>query len=231
MSGAGAMITLYHCVSARSFRPLWMLEELGAPYDLVMLPFPPRVQATPYLQDNPLGSVPLLVDGTVRMSESVAMLQYLAHRHAPTPLAVAPGEEDFAAWLNFLFLGEATLTVPQTLVLRYSRFEPEARRAPQIVSDYTRELFSRLKALEPRFTEQEFLCAGRFTAADISVGYALMLAELIGLGDGLKPGAAAYWARLKQRDAYSRALAAQHEAALAQGVSPRPATESGPPAG
>ncbi len=67
------MITLHHCVSARSFRPLWMLEELGIPYQLRMLPFPPRVLAREYLQDTPLGIVPLLCDCDTRMTESAAM--------------------------------------------------------------------------------------------------------------------------------------------------------------
>ena len=67
------MITLYHCVSARSFRPLWMLEELQAPYRLHMLPFPPRALQRSYLDINPLGTVPLLLDGDTRMTESSAM--------------------------------------------------------------------------------------------------------------------------------------------------------------
>ena len=75
------MIELYHCVSARSFRPLWMLEELCVPYRLRMLPFPPRVHARQYLEDNPLGTVPLMKDGATRMTESAAMCQYLAARH------------------------------------------------------------------------------------------------------------------------------------------------------
>ncbi|HEY4986874.1 MAG TPA: glutathione S-transferase N-terminal domain-containing protein, partial [Bradyrhizobium sp.] len=56
------MITLYHCDGARSFRPLWMLEELGLAYELKMLPFPPRVFAKEYLAINPLGTIPLMVD-------------------------------------------------------------------------------------------------------------------------------------------------------------------------
>lgn len=75
-------ITLYHCVSARSFRPLWLLEELGLPYQLRMLPFPPRALARSFLQENPLGTVPLLVDGDIRMTESSAICQYLAARHS-----------------------------------------------------------------------------------------------------------------------------------------------------
>jgi glutathione S-transferase len=69
------MITLYHCMSARSFRPLWMLEELGLPYQLAMLPFPPRGLARSYLDVNPLGTIPLIVDGNTRMTESAAICQ------------------------------------------------------------------------------------------------------------------------------------------------------------
>lgn len=92
------MITLYHCMSARSFRPLWTLEELGLPYELKMLPFPPRALAKPYLQLNPLGTVPLLVDGATRMTESAAICQYLAARSAPTSINVDPVESDFGAF-------------------------------------------------------------------------------------------------------------------------------------
>ena len=132
------MITLYHCVSARSFRVLWMLEELGVPYELKMLPFPPRALQRSYLEVNPLGTVPLMLDGATRMTESAAICQYLAQRFAPTPLNVEPGEADFGAYLNHLHFGEATLTFPQSLVLRYGRFEPEARR---VVDALQREAF------------------------------------------------------------------------------------------
>jgi glutathione S-transferase len=74
------MITLYHCVSARSFRPLWVLEEMGLPYQLKMLPFPPRALAREFLQENPMGTVPLLVDGDTRMTESAAMCQRITAR-------------------------------------------------------------------------------------------------------------------------------------------------------
>ena len=65
--------TLHHCVDARSFRTLWMLEELGLRYELRMLPFPPRALAKDYLALNPLGTVPLLTaDDGVRLTESAA---------------------------------------------------------------------------------------------------------------------------------------------------------------
>ena len=67
------MSTVHHCVSVLSFRPLWMLEELGIPYQLRMLPFPPRVLAREYLQENQSSTVPLLRDGDIRNTESATM--------------------------------------------------------------------------------------------------------------------------------------------------------------
>jgi glutathione S-transferase len=215
------MITLYHCIDARSFRPLWMLEELGLPYELKVLPFPPRLRDKSFLAINPLGTIPAFINGDVRMTESAAICQYLAARAAPTPLNVEPAEPGFAAYLNYLHFGEATLTFPQTLVLRYGRFEPEARRLPQVVEDYSKWFLARLRALEPLLTSQDYLCAQRFTAADISVGYALLLAHQIGLQDRMQPAVLAYWERLSQRDGFKRAKQAQEQAALTQGVSTR----------
>jgi len=218
-------ITLYHCMSARSFRPLWALEELGLAYELRMLPFPPRALQKSYLQDNPLGTVPLLVEGEMRMSESAAICQYLAARHSPGALDVGLNEADYGAYLNFLHFGEATLTFPQTLLLRYGRFEPAERRQPQVVEDYRRWFLARLRTLESRLAEREWLCSDRFTAADISVGYALMLARHLQLDAEFTPAVAAYWQRLQERPSHGRALQAQEQAAVAQGVSTRPSPE------
>lgn len=217
------MVKLYHCVSARSFRPLWMLEELGLPYELVMLPFPPRALARTYLEINPLGTIPFLIDNETRISESAAICQYLCAMNAPSSLQVEPGEEGFGSYLNYLHFGEATLTFPQTLVLRYSRFEPEERRLPSVVEDYAKWFLARLRTLEPILASNPFLCAGRFTAADISVGYALMLAEHLDLSSRFTPAVSAYWERLRGREGYVRALQSQEAAAIAQGVPTTPA--------
>jgi len=217
------MITLYHCVSARSFRPLWTLEELGLTYELKMLPFPPRVSAREYLSINPLGTVPAFFDGDLRMTESAAICQYLAAKYGPTPLDVSSEEPEFGAYLNWLHFGEATLTFPQTIVLRYRYFETPERRLPQAAEDYQRWFLARLRGIDAIVGNRDFLCANRFTAADISVGYALMLAEYLGFHTQFPAAVQAYWERLKQREAYGRALEAQHRAATDQGVSTAPA--------
>ena len=221
-----AMPTLYHCISARSFRVLWMLEELRLAYELRMLTFPPRAHDKSFLALNPRGTVPLFIDGETRMTESVAICEYLALRHSPGVLNVSADEPDFGSYLNYLHMGEATLTFPQTLVLRYSRFEPAGRLQPQVADDYSKWFLSRLRTLEPHLAAHEFLCAGRFTAADVSVGYALMLAESLGLHARFTPAVLAYWQRLTARSALERALIAQTVAAGEQGVSTQPATDA-----
>jgi glutathione S-transferase len=212
------VITLYHCMNARSFRVLWTLEELRLPYELRILPFPPRVHARDYLQVNPLGTIPLMLDGETRMTESAAICQYLATRYGPSPLAVEPNESAYGAFLNFLHFGEATLTFPEAIVLRYSRMEPRERQQPQVVEDYARFFYGRLRMAEATLSSSDYLCANRFTAADICVGYALLLSQHNGLSEKLPEAVRAYWERLKTREGFQRADAAQKSAARAAGI-------------
>jgi glutathione S-transferase len=197
------MIKLYHCANARSFRALWTLEELGLPYELVQMPFPPRFRQEGYLDLNPMGTVPTFFDGDMLMTESAAIVQYLVTRYGPTPLAVAPDEPAYGTYLNFLMMAEATLTFPQTVYLRYTFLEPDERKLPQAAADYTQWFASRFKAATT-LMGPDYACAGRFTAADISLGYTVKLANAIGLAAAVPPAAQAYWERLRDRPALQR---------------------------
>jgi glutathione S-transferase len=214
------MITLYHCEAARSFRPLWMMEEMGLPYELKMLPFPPRVFAKEYLAINPLGTIPFMIDGETRMTESSGICHYLGIQYGPTPLMIGPEDPAYGAFLNWMYFSDATLTFPQTLVLRYSQHEPEQRNN-KVVGDYAKWFLGRLRAVEAATANADTLCAGRFTAADIAIGFALRLAETTGLAKDFGPNVAAYWARLQQRDGFRRAVAAEQKAGIDQNVAAR----------
>ena len=97
-----------------------------------------------------------------------------------------------------------------------------------MVTDYSRWFLARLRAVDAALQTQDFLCAGRFTAADMAVGYALMLAGHLGLATQFPEAVAHYWQRLQARPAFQRALAAQHQAALDQGVPTTPAPDVRP---
>ena len=210
------MIELWHCADARSFRPLWALEELGLKYQLHLLPFPPRLREPEYLKINPLGTIPAMRDGETFMTESAGIVQYLVTRYGPSDLALAPEDPGYGAWVNWLHHGEATLTFPQTLVLRYRQLEPG--RAEHVADDYAKWFVSRLRFASRALETSDYLVNGRFTAADISVGYALLLAHQLKLNDRFSPAINAYWERLKSRPAFLAAKAAQ-KGDLAQALS------------
>jgi glutathione S-transferase len=199
-------IKLYHCKGARSLRPLWTLEEMGLVYELEVMRFPPRLFREGYLAINPLGTVPTLTDGELTMTESAGICQYLVDRYGPTSLALTPQDKDYGAYLNWLHRSDATLTFPQTIVLRYTRLEPEERRLKQAADDYTQWFFARLRSVEQATDGREFLCADRFTIADVCVGFALYLAETLGLREGFKPNTESYYKRLCARPAFVKAI-------------------------
>ena len=195
---------IFGCENSRSLRPLWTAEEMGLDYELEMMPFPPRVFQKDYLDTNMLGTVPYLVDGKVKLTESVAMCQYIVKKYGPTDLEIGPDEADYPYYLNWLFHADATLTFPQTIVLRYKFQEPGV--ADAAIEGYSRWFVSRLKLLESYLENREYLCANRFTIADICVSYAIHLAGSLGIHQALKPNIKRWSENLFERDAFKKAL-------------------------
>ena len=196
--------TLYSCARSRGFRATWAAEEAGIEIDLKLLPFPPRFQAPEYLEINPLGTVPMLVDGDVRMTESCAIAHYLVTRDGYTNLAIGPGEVDYAAYCDFTYHADATITFPQTVYMRFALFEKD-KGWEEAGHAYAKWFWTRLVKLEHRLETREYLCADRFTVADICCAYALVLAERVGLDDGVPDSLKAYRDRLMAREGFRRA--------------------------
>ena len=178
------MIKIYGTENSRAVRPIWTAEEMGLDYELIMMPFPPRVFMKEYLDINILGTIPFMIDGEVEMTESVAISQYLVEKYGPTDLQVRSNEQDYPQYLNWLFHSDATLTFPQTVVLRYKFQEPGV--ADAAVEGYSRWFVSRLKLLEKSLEGKDFLCSNRFTLADICVSYAINLAGALDIKQALK---------------------------------------------
>ncbi|WP_379921146.1 glutathione S-transferase family protein [Erythrobacter sp. R86502] len=197
---------LYTCAGSRGMRATWAAEEAGVDIDLVLLPFPPRHLAPEFMALNPLGTVPLLIDGETRLTESCAIAHYLATRDGYTDLAIGPGEPDYGEYCDFTHHADATLTFPQTVFLRFALFEKDKGLA-EAGHAYAKWFHKRLIKIEQRLAQREYLCADRFTVADICVGYALILAERVGLDEGVPAAIKEYRARLTGRASYQRAYA------------------------
>ncbi|MDE0842081.1 MAG: glutathione S-transferase [Porticoccaceae bacterium] len=162
--------TLWHCHKARSLRALWALEEMALEYDVIELPFPPRFFQKEFLAINVLGTVPYFVDGEVHMTESSTICHYLVERYQRYDFAVRTNHREFGDYLNWLYHSDATLTLPQTIVLRYAQLEPPERRLPQATEDYGNWFIARLRRLNAHIIGRQYLCDERFTVADIAVG-------------------------------------------------------------
>lgn len=195
------MIKVYASGGARSRRVLWTCEEIGAPYEVVSLRFPPRLHHPEFLQISPAGAVPAMEDGEVRLIESLAICEYVCRKHGGD-LVVEADEPGYWDYLQFLQFGEATLAPPLGWARRLGPYSDK-------VLAEARETFAiRLKVIERALEDgREFLAAGRLTLADVSVGYALGLSELTGLNELIPPIVLAYQDGLKARPAYQRAYA------------------------
>ena len=203
------MIKIYGTENSRAMRPIWTAEEMELDYELIMMPFPPRVFMKEYLDINMLGTVPYMIDGDIRMTESVAISQYFVEKYGPTDLQVTADEKDYPLYLNWLYHSDATLTFPQTVVLRYKHQEPGV--ADAAIEGYSRWFVSRLKLLEESLNNKEYLCSDRFTLADICVSYAINLAEALGIEQAFKPNIKRWSENLFSRPAFIKSKSYKYE--------------------
>ena len=203
------MIKIYATENSRAVRPIWTAEEMGLEYDLIMMPFPPRVFMKEYLDINILGTIPFMIDGNIEMTESVAICQYLVEKYGPTDLQVKPNEKDYPLYLNWLFHSDATLTFPQTVVLRYKFQEPGV--ADAAIEGYSKWFVSRLKLLEKSLDGKDYLCSDRFTLADICVSYAINLASVLDIKQAFKPNITRWSENLFSRPAFIKSKDYRYE--------------------
>jgi glutathione S-transferase len=198
------MITVFG--EGRGFRVIWLLEEMGLAYRLRPVDLLAGVEHDPaFLAINPAGFIPAIQDGDVTMVESIAIMEYVMARHGPTPLAPGPHDPAFPAYQQFLHLGEAGLAASMYFVVGARTFAPESERRNWSAGQALRVFESRLTLVTRQLARTPYLAGDTFTAADISVTYALEFAEKYG---GVSLGAAeqAYIARNSGRDAYRRAM-------------------------
>ena len=197
------MLKIYHAPGARSLRVIWMAEEMGLDYEIVPETF--GQPSADFISVNPARALPAIVDGDVSMSESIAILQYLAAQHGPTPLAPEVGDPTYPAYLQYLIYGEASLSAFLNPLVGTRLMAPEDQK-DNFTARICRGVFGRrVSALKSRLGESKHLAGDGFTAADISVAYALDLGAREGLADAYPPVVADYWARMRERPAYQRA--------------------------
>ncbi len=186
-------------------RSLWLLHELGLEFEVVTHTLGPALRDPAYLAVHPLGRVPALIDGPVRLFESGAICEYLCEQYDPGTLWRVPGHPERAAWLNWLHFAEtmgqhlAALTQAHVVIQ-----PPEAR--PQIIMKLEAKRLSKtLDVLEAGLDGHDYLLPGGFSAVDTGIGYSLYLAgHFVPLEP--YPNVERYFYRLQDRDAWRKSL-------------------------
>lgn len=199
------MITVYGAWPTRSFRVIWALEELGKEYRLRPVDLRNRMADAEFLALNPSGFLPAMQDGDVTMVDSIAILEYLIARYDNGLLAPAANDPRFPDYQQFLHLGESGLAAYLNVIVG-SRFRAPEGEKDNFGTRVAERMFENRLALVKRQLGRAPMMAGdMFTAADISVTYALGMAEQLGLADHFGPEIADYRGRMAERLGYQAA--------------------------
>lgn len=198
------MLTIHHLNNSRSQRILWLLEELGLPYEIKFYSRDPVTNlAPPELKAiHPLGKSPVLTDGGATIAESGAIIDYIIRHHGGGRLAPAMDSADYDHYVQWLHFAEGSAMLPMMLRLYTGRLgEAAAPLAPRIDS----EIANHLSYVEGSLTGHDWLVGDAMTAADIQLSFVGEVAGAFGLR-AKYPSMDAWVKRFQARPAYQRAL-------------------------
>lgn len=198
------MITLHHLNDSRSQRILWLLEELGSPYEIKTYQRNATTRlAPPELNEvHPLGKSPVISDGDITIAESGAIVDYLIRHYGNGAMMPAAGSSDYEAYNEWLHYSEGSAMLPLMLHLYVSRLkEAGAPLHPRIDS----ETANHLGYVEGALKGREFFVGNALTGADIQM---IFVGEMAKVFNKLAPypNLAAWLARMHARPAFQRSI-------------------------
>jgi len=202
------MLTVHHAPNSRSGRIVWLLKELDLPFELNAMRFHPEdLKSDAHRARHPLGRVPVLDDGDVRIFESGAIIEYVLARYGDRRLKPAVDSPEFPAYLQWFHYCEGMVMPPINTIMVHTVLLPPDRRDEKVLGQAQRLLGKSLEPVNEALEGRDYL-AGDFSAADIMLGHACIMSGRLGLiGEDL-PHLAAYVERLKARPACAEAFAA-----------------------
>ncbi len=198
------MLTLHHLNNSRSQRILWLLEELGLPYEMKRYQrdattrlAPPELTAV-----HPLGKSPVITDGDVRIAESGAIVDYIIRRYGKGAMMPAAGSADYEVYNEWLHYSEGSAMLPLMLNLYVSRLkEAGTPLHPRIDSEIANHLGYVDRALQGR----EFFIGRSLSGADIQMSFVSEMAKVFDKL-GPYPNLAAWLTRMHARPAFQRSV-------------------------
>ena len=211
------MITLHHLENSRSHRILWLLEELGVPYEIKRYPRDPKTSLAPpeLLRVHPLGKSPVITDADLTIAESGAIVEYLVDRYAKGALIPPQGSPERLRYTYWLHFAEGTAMPYLVMKLVFNRIEkgpmpffarPVARRiVGRVKGGFIDPNLERIVAyIESELGRADWFAGEVFTAADIQMSMPVTAATA---RVGARPAMARFLERIHARPAYQRAIA------------------------
>jgi glutathione S-transferase len=214
-----AMIIVHHLNNSRSQRVLWLLEELGIPYEVKRYQRDPATMLAPpaLFAVHPLGKSPVIVDGAVTVAESGAIIDYLIDHYGGGRLIPPLGTPERLRYTYWLHYAEGSAMPPLLLKLVFDRVENGP--VPWPISIVARGISATVKKafigpqlklhldyMEAELAAHPWFAGDEFTAADVQMSFPLEAAASRAGLDASRPHLAAFLDRIHARDAYKRAL-------------------------
>ena len=213
------MITVHHLNNSRSQRVLWLLEELGLPYEIKKYQRDAKTMLAPpeLMQVHPLGKSPVITDEGQTIAETGAIVEYILERYGAGRLAPAIGTPERLRWRYWLHFAEGSAMPPLLLKLIFERIK--VTPMPFFVKPIAKGISNKVLAamVEPNLKRQldfmeaelgksEWFAGAEFSAADIQMSFPIeAAAQRAGL-DASRPKLMAYLKRIHARPAYKKAL-------------------------
>lgn len=198
-------ITLWHVPLSRSMRVLWLLEEIGCPYDLREISFVDgSMRRAPYADIHPVGRSPAMQVGDIVFHESGAMVEWLCETRAPD-LWRAPGDEGRIGWLDWLHFAETLGQHLASLTQQHIVLREDSQRSPIVMKLEAARLSRALGLIEATVEKHDWLMGSGFSGVDCAVGWSVWSARRFVRFDD-RPALAAYADRCAARPAFRRSL-------------------------
>ena len=200
------MITIYHLAQSQSDRVVWLMEELGLPYQLEWFERGEDMLAPPeYCALHPMGTAPTIRDGDLVMAESTAIVQYIAHRYGDGRFTLAPDHPNYPDYLYWLmFNNNAQTSFLVNLAIQATGITAANENLAKTIQRRQEGLY---KQLDARLGEMPYLAGDEFTLCEIMAMTNLTALPAFGgrTIDDLA-NAQRYIERVSQRPAYRKAM-------------------------
>ena len=197
---------IYHAPNTRSVRILWLFEELGLSYELEHYKLGDSEMRTPeYRKIHPMGRVPVLEDGAVKIFESGAIIQYVLEKYGQGKFIPTLDAPNFARYLQWFHYAEGMIMPQVNIIVVESILLPEERRNKVNLDRATKLVTRMLTAVDEGLEGEEYL-AGEISGADMMTGHSCIVSARLGADISDKPNVAAYIERLNARPALKTAF-------------------------